>query len=95
MVGLCRLELQTSSVSRKRPKRTFPLRFSILGGLGNIAKAQIRHKLGNVSKIAAARIPETYPGNIIVLESNTCHVSHGCHGSGRLVLLHKKGKFPI
>jgi hypothetical protein len=29
------------------------------------------------------------------LESNTCHVSHGCHGSGRLVLLHKKGKFPI
>jgi hypothetical protein len=43
----------------------------------------------------ATRIAETYPGNIIVLESLACHASHGCHGSGRLILLHKKGKFPI
>ena len=68
-----RLELLASSVSGKRPKPNFPFRFSRLGGLGNIAKAQIRHKLRTVPKIVATRIPETYPGNIIVLESNTCH----------------------
>jgi len=94
-VGLCRLELQTSSVSRKRPKPTFRFSFSHLDGHGNIAKAQIRHKLRTVPKIVATRIAETYPGNIIVLESLACHASHGCHGSGRLILLHKKGKFPI
>jgi hypothetical protein len=41
MVGPWRLERQTSTMSRRRPKSTLPFRFSTLGGLGSVAKAQM------------------------------------------------------